>query len=68
MEVFVETHMQSEDRQKRMQQFIDNCTQHFIVCSVVTQFWTPRAEDSVYLFWTECRSLAHIHQKIDKGT
>jgi hypothetical protein len=36
--------------------------------SVVTHFWTPRAEDSAHLFWTECRSLAHIHQKIDKGT
>jgi hypothetical protein len=36
--------------------------------SVVTQFWTPRAGDGVYLFWTECRSLAHIRQKIDKST
>jgi hypothetical protein len=35
---------------------------------VVTQFWTPRAGDGVYLFWTECRSLAHIRQKIDKST
>jgi len=35
---------------------------------VVTQFWTSRAEDGVYLFWIECRSLAHIRQKIDKGT
>jgi len=38
------------------------------MCFVVTQFWTPHAEDGVYLFWIECRSLAHIHQKIDKGT
>jgi len=35
---------------------------------VVTQFWTPRAGDGVYIFWTECRSLAHIRQKIDKST
>jgi hypothetical protein len=35
---------------------------------VVTQFRTPRAGDGVYLFWTECRSLAHIRQKIDKDT
>jgi hypothetical protein len=35
---------------------------------VVTQFWTPRVGDGVYLFWTECRSLAHIRQKIDKST
>jgi len=46
---------------------------HFILGShlilyVVTQFWTPRAGDGVYLFWTECRSLAHICQKIDKST
>jgi hypothetical protein len=38
------------------------------ITSVVTQFWTPRAGDGVYLFWTECRSLAHIRQKIDKST
>jgi hypothetical protein len=34
---------------------------------VVTPFWTSRAGDGVYLFWTEYRSLAYIRQKIDKS-
>jgi len=42
--------------------FSSDLFSYFIII-VVTQFWTPRAEDGVYLFWTECRSLAHIHQK-----
>jgi hypothetical protein len=42
--------------------------QRVIMGTVVTQFWTPRAGDGVYLFWTKCRSLAHICQKIDKST
>ena len=33
MEVFVETHVRSEDRQKGVQQFVDNRAQHFVVCS-----------------------------------
>jgi hypothetical protein len=33
MELFIETHVRSEDRQKRVQQFIDNCAEHFVVCS-----------------------------------
>jgi hypothetical protein len=33
MELFVETHVQSQDRQKGVQQFVDNHAQHFIVCS-----------------------------------
>jgi hypothetical protein len=33
MELFVETHVRSEDRQRGVQQFIDNRTQHFVVCS-----------------------------------
>ena len=33
MELFVETHVRSEDRQKRVQQFVDNRAQHFVVCS-----------------------------------
>jgi len=33
MELFVETHMRSQDRQKEVQQFVDNHTQHFVVCS-----------------------------------
>jgi hypothetical protein len=32
MELFVETHMRSQDRQKEAQQFIDNRAQHFVVC------------------------------------
>ncbi|KAI5562836.1 hypothetical protein BDE02_15G076300 [Populus trichocarpa] len=30
MELFVETHIRSEDRQKGVQQFIDNHAQHFV--------------------------------------
>uniref|UniRef100_A0A3N7EET1 BED-type domain-containing protein n=1 Tax=Populus trichocarpa TaxID=3694 RepID=A0A3N7EET1_POPTR len=30
MELFVETHMRSQDRQKEPQQFIDNRAQHFV--------------------------------------
>jgi len=32
MELFVETHVWSEDRQKGVQQFVDNRAQHFVVC------------------------------------
>jgi hypothetical protein len=32
MELFVEMHVRREDRQKEMQQFVDNRTQHFVVC------------------------------------
>jgi hypothetical protein len=42
--------------------------QKVVLAYVVTQFWTPHAGDGVYLFRTECRSLAHIRQKIDKST
>jgi hypothetical protein len=30
MELFVETHVRSQDRQKGMQQFVDNRAQHFV--------------------------------------
>jgi hypothetical protein len=33
MKLFIETHMQSQDCQKEMQQFVDNRAQHFMVCS-----------------------------------
>jgi hypothetical protein len=33
MKMFVETHVRSQDRQKGVQQFIDNRAQHFVVCS-----------------------------------
>jgi hypothetical protein len=33
MKIFVETHVRSQDRQKGVQQFIDNRAQHFVVCS-----------------------------------
>ena len=33
MELLVETHVWSDDRQNRVQQFIDSQAQHFIVCS-----------------------------------
>ena len=32
IELFVETHVQSQDRQKGAQQFVDNRAQHFMVC------------------------------------
>jgi hypothetical protein len=32
MELFLETHVRIEDRQKEVQQFLDNHTQHFVVC------------------------------------
>jgi len=35
MELFVETHVQSQDRQKGVQQFVDNYGQHFVVCSFI---------------------------------
>jgi hypothetical protein len=35
MELFVETHVQSQDRQKGVQQFVDNHAQHFVVCSFI---------------------------------
>jgi len=28
----VETHVRSQDRQKRAEQFVDNFAQHFVVC------------------------------------
>jgi hypothetical protein len=34
MELFVETHMWSQDRQKRVQQYVDNRAQYFVVCSI----------------------------------
>ena len=37
------------------------------VSGVVTHFWTLRAGDGVYLFWTKCRSVAHVFRKIDKS-
>jgi len=33
MELFVETHVRSQDRQKGVEQFVDNRAQHFMVCS-----------------------------------
>jgi hypothetical protein len=33
MELFVETNVRSQDRQKEVQQFVDNRAQHFVVCS-----------------------------------
>jgi len=32
MELFVEMHVRSQDRQKGVQQFLDSRTQHFMVC------------------------------------
>jgi hypothetical protein len=32
MELFIETHVRSEDCQKGVQQFVDNRAQHFMVC------------------------------------
>jgi hypothetical protein len=32
MELFIETHVQSDDRQKGMQLFLDSRAQHFVVC------------------------------------
>jgi hypothetical protein len=32
MELFVEMHVHSEDRQKGVQQFVDNRTQYYMVC------------------------------------
>jgi hypothetical protein len=39
MELFVEMHMWSDDRQKRMQRLIDNRAQHFVVCWFSTIFF-----------------------------
>jgi hypothetical protein len=36
MELFVETHVRSQDRQKGAQQFVDNRAQYFVdVCSTI---------------------------------
>ena len=35
MELFLETHVRSQDRQKGVQQFVDNRAQHFVVCSFI---------------------------------
>jgi len=35
MELFVETHVRSQDRQKGVQQFVDNHAQHFVECSFI---------------------------------
>jgi hypothetical protein len=35
MELFVETHVRSQDCQKGVQQFVDNRAQHFVVCSFI---------------------------------
>jgi hypothetical protein len=34
MELFVETHVLSQDRQKGVQQYMDNRARHFVVCSI----------------------------------
>jgi hypothetical protein len=34
MELFVETHMRSQDRQKGVQQYLDNRAHYFVVCSI----------------------------------
>jgi len=33
MDLFVEMQVRSQDRQKGVQQFVDNRAQHFVVCS-----------------------------------
>ena len=35
MELFVEAHVRSQERQKEVQQFVDNHAQHFMVCSFI---------------------------------
>jgi len=35
MKLFVEMHVQSQDCQKGVQQFVDNRAQHFVVCSFI---------------------------------
>jgi uncharacterized protein YecA (UPF0149 family) len=32
IELFIETFVQSDDRQKEMQRFIDSQAQHFVIC------------------------------------
>jgi len=39
MELFVETHVWSQDRQKGVQQFVDNRAQHFMVCLFIHSFY-----------------------------
>jgi hypothetical protein len=39
MELFMETHLLSDDRQKRMQQFVDSQAQYFVVCWFSTIFF-----------------------------
>jgi hypothetical protein len=39
MEFFVETHMQNDDRQKRVQQLIDIRAQKFMVCLISTIYF-----------------------------
>jgi len=35
MELFVKTHVWSQDCKKKVQQFVDNRARHFVVCSII---------------------------------
>ena len=39
MKLFVEMHVQSDDRQKKMQQFVDSQAQYFVVCWCLIIFY-----------------------------
>jgi hypothetical protein len=54
MELFVETHVRSDDRQKGVQRLIDNRAQHFVVCWFSTIFFLSHYlleyDDFIFLF------------------
>jgi uncharacterized membrane protein len=54
MELFVETHIQSDDRQKEVQQFVDSRAQHFVVCWFLIFFFLSyyllKFDDFIFYF------------------
>jgi len=57
MKLFVEMHVQSENHQKGVQQFIDNCAQYFVVC------WQPFSSVSYYFLELNLMVLIFISRR-----
>ncbi|KAL9382094.1 hypothetical protein Peur_025129 [Populus x canadensis] len=52
MELFVETHVRSQDRQKGVQQFVDNRAQHFVLRQIVMKMRSKMGDDTCAAsFW-----------------
>ncbi|KAL9346174.1 hypothetical protein Peur_061027 [Populus x canadensis] len=46
MELFVEKHVRSQDRQKGVQQFVDNRAQHFVLRQIVMEMRSKMGDDT----------------------